>query len=306
MSERGVFAMDRGWFDHPVFADEPYTEREAWAWLIAEAAWKARTCRAGKFVVELKRGQVCASVRHLAKVWRWDRSKIERFLKRLKNRDMIETQANDGISVITICNYNKYQRVSMPAETLSETRTETAPRQHRDNNKDIKDIKEDADDSARARDERPPDDEQQPRALISQEAIQLAQEIAAIAGYPDLQAWPPGWCGSAMRVEAMLGRGWKRDVMLITARNVMARSKVVPRTIGYFEAAFADAHAAADRPLPAATILPMPNRRTANGHSRSRPTMGDVLLQLQADADALRASEIPGAGEAPDRLLPPG
>ena len=38
MSERGVFALDRGIFDHLAFADEAFTEREAWAWLIAEAA----------------------------------------------------------------------------------------------------------------------------------------------------------------------------------------------------------------------------------------------------------------------------
>ncbi len=38
MSERGVFAVDRGIWDHPMFACEPFTEREAWQWLIAEAA----------------------------------------------------------------------------------------------------------------------------------------------------------------------------------------------------------------------------------------------------------------------------
>jgi hypothetical protein len=39
MSERGVFAMDQGIFEHPTFAPEPFTEREAWMWLIAEAAF---------------------------------------------------------------------------------------------------------------------------------------------------------------------------------------------------------------------------------------------------------------------------
>jgi hypothetical protein len=33
MSERGVFAVDRGIFDHSVFAREPFTQREAWIWL---------------------------------------------------------------------------------------------------------------------------------------------------------------------------------------------------------------------------------------------------------------------------------
>jgi hypothetical protein len=36
----GTFNVARGVFDHPVFAPEPFTEREAWLWLIAEAQWK--------------------------------------------------------------------------------------------------------------------------------------------------------------------------------------------------------------------------------------------------------------------------
>jgi hypothetical protein len=76
MSERGVFALDRGWFNHPAFADEPFTEREAWAWLIAEAAWKPRRRRIGARIVELDRGQLAGSMRFLAKRWKW--SKVSR------------------------------------------------------------------------------------------------------------------------------------------------------------------------------------------------------------------------------------
>lgn len=40
MSERGVLAVDRGVFEHPSFARVPFTEREAWLWLISEAAYR--------------------------------------------------------------------------------------------------------------------------------------------------------------------------------------------------------------------------------------------------------------------------
>ena len=33
MSEYGTLTIDRGLFGHPVFAAEPFTEREAWALL---------------------------------------------------------------------------------------------------------------------------------------------------------------------------------------------------------------------------------------------------------------------------------
>lgn len=84
--------MERGWQKHPVFPNEPFTAREAWEWLIAEAYWREGRMRAGKFVATLQRGQLCASVRYLADCWQWEKSKAERFLKRLKTETMIETR----------------------------------------------------------------------------------------------------------------------------------------------------------------------------------------------------------------------
>jgi hypothetical protein len=141
MSERGVFAVDRGIFSHDCFADEPFTEREAWLWLIGEAAWKARSRRIGRVDVELGRGQLAASLRFLGEQWKWNKDKVDRFLARLRDRDMIETAAATGVTVISISNYDTYQKVALPGETAAATQSETETRQKRDNNKDIKNIK---------------------------------------------------------------------------------------------------------------------------------------------------------------------
>lgn len=114
MSERGVFAVDRGIWDHPIFADEPLTEREAWTWLIAEASFKPRARNVGGKIVRLERGQLAASVRFMGDKWQWSKSRVDRFLKRLKTETMIETDAGTGLLIITINNYNKFQRVSLP------------------------------------------------------------------------------------------------------------------------------------------------------------------------------------------------
>jgi len=76
---RGRYFMQRGWQEHPFFADEPFTTREAWEWLIAEAYWRDNRVRAGKFYVALKRGQLCASVRHLADCWQWKKARSSGF-----------------------------------------------------------------------------------------------------------------------------------------------------------------------------------------------------------------------------------
>ena len=57
MSKRGVFAIDRGLFDHPAFKRQPFTEREAWIWMIGEAAWQPTIVRINCRRFELERGQ---------------------------------------------------------------------------------------------------------------------------------------------------------------------------------------------------------------------------------------------------------
>ncbi|MEL6362835.1 MAG: hypothetical protein AAFR21_17315 [Pseudomonadota bacterium] len=105
----GYIRHHRSTFDHPCFADEPFTEREAWVWMIMEASYKPRVKRTGRHVANLERGQFSASVRFLAEKWGWTKSKVHRFLERLKNRDMIGTETGTGMMVLTISNYDIYQ-----------------------------------------------------------------------------------------------------------------------------------------------------------------------------------------------------
>jgi hypothetical protein len=131
VSERGVFAVDRGIWNHPSFANEPLSEREAWVWLIGEAAFKTRTRRIGSVAIELSRGQVAASLRFMADKWQWSEPRVRRFLKRLKTDAMIDAATDAGVTVITICNYTKYQRVSLPADASSDAQNNGAATQRR-------------------------------------------------------------------------------------------------------------------------------------------------------------------------------
>ena len=115
----GTVNIARSLFDHAVFADEPKTEREAWIWLIMEASWKPRTRRVGAVVVETQRGQLAASVRFLASAWKWTAPKVQRYLKRLEKMEMIRTQADTGVTVISICNYDQYQPGAQASDTAA-------------------------------------------------------------------------------------------------------------------------------------------------------------------------------------------
>ena len=113
----GTVKIARAIFDHGAFADEPFTEREAWIWLIMEAAWKPRKRRVGDYVVDVERGQVAASVRFMAKAWKWTAPKVQRYLKRLENLAMIVPKTDTGVTVITICKYDDFQHQPQASDT---------------------------------------------------------------------------------------------------------------------------------------------------------------------------------------------
>jgi hypothetical protein len=113
----GTINISRRLFDSEAFRDEPFTEREAWVWLLMEASWKDRTVRAGDYVTETKRGQLAASVRFMAKAWSWTPAKVQRYLKRVEKLKMICSKTDTGVSVLTICNYDKYQNGAKSSDT---------------------------------------------------------------------------------------------------------------------------------------------------------------------------------------------
>ncbi len=88
--------------------------------------------------------------------------------------------------------------------------------------------------------------------MISEAAQAIAFEIATIAGHnPDFL--PANWIsyGPAMRVQMGLNLGWQRSMMIETAKAVMVSKRDgPPRTIKYFEGAFATAHERQSSPSP--------------------------------------------------------
>jgi len=132
MSERGVFAVDRGIWDHDVLvSSDPFSRREAWLWLLSEAAWKPHRRRLAGKPIEVGRGQVAASLRFIASKWRWSEPRVRRFLAALISDEMIDAKTDAGVTVITICKYDQYQRVSLPADATSESDDDAGATQER-------------------------------------------------------------------------------------------------------------------------------------------------------------------------------
>lgn len=98
-------------FDHEFFASaEPFSEREAWLWLIANAAWRDTKHRVGNDMLDVPVGSLFATLRGLQSAWKWKSDKrVRSFLSRLENGRMVETKTDAGKTQITICNYSRFQ-----------------------------------------------------------------------------------------------------------------------------------------------------------------------------------------------------
>ena len=119
----GWYRMHRGWMDNPMFGTEPFDRRSAFVWLIENAAFEdGRIWVSGKRV-DLQRGQLCVSIRFMARAWNWDEKKVRRFLDRGKKEEIFAADTAAGQTLITIYNYNKYQssRDGAAADTAAET-----------------------------------------------------------------------------------------------------------------------------------------------------------------------------------------
>ena len=111
----GHIRMQRGWRNHQIFRNAPYSHRDAWGWLIESACWKPIRFDVGGAIITLERGQLCYSIRQLGNQWRWSKTTVTRFLARLRAEKMIQTCSKTGTpsgtgkTIITICNYSRYQ-----------------------------------------------------------------------------------------------------------------------------------------------------------------------------------------------------
>lgn len=112
----GWVAIDRQVWSHPAFAPEPFSEREAWLWLISHAEYRTDA--------DVPRGCLQASYQQLADAWQWP--------TRMRARHYLERLAKDGMvvlmrGVIRIREYDQYQNTVRGENPVSHNvRTERA------------------------------------------------------------------------------------------------------------------------------------------------------------------------------------
>ena len=296
---RGYFLVARGLFDHPRLKPQgPFSNLEAWLWLIESAAHSPRDVSATngrhRVTIHLEPGQCTFSVRFLAEAWQWSDKRVQRFLGALALDQSVTTQATTGQTVITLCNWARYQRPYADATTQSDRQSTTQTTTKKKELKELNDVV-----GARATAVTP---------VVSPEkqaAIALGLAFVQAAGFADHSYAPTNWTGVTERARLWIESGWSEDMVLRVTRGITdAGGDTKP--VQYFEKCFATAFARTQQPLPVSTPSLAGTARSIR--SNSRPNVSSAIDVLIA---AARAAEQAGEGADAEssrpvlRLLPP-
>ena len=190
------FAVSRDTFDHPIIGihGRPFTEFEAWLWLLASASYETKKALNKGTVIVLDPGDLMAAHGYLATRWVWSVDKVRWFLKRLQVEAMITractkstTRNTNQIQIITICNYSRYQGAKVGKhQPEHQANTKPTPSQHQANTKNLtsKQINNKPSEEVTSGSDDPVADATLPSALEALRAFEAYNALAQRIGLP--------------------------------------------------------------------------------------------------------------------------
>ena len=137
----GWFKIHRKLFDHWLWDSKNKSKFEAWLWMINRANHEDNEFLLGNELVTSRRGQFVTSELKLMSIFGWSKSKVRAFTNLLKKELMIDVKKDRRKTVITILNYNTYQKHEKEKEPQKNHKRTTKEPQ-KDTNKNEKNYKE--------------------------------------------------------------------------------------------------------------------------------------------------------------------
>lgn len=107
MSELGYCLAYRNSWTHPAFKD--LREAAIWNFLYQNAFWKDGDRQFNGYTFQLKRGQIVVSMRFLAQGFGMTEKGARVVIQKLEKLGMVVIQGATKGTIITICNYDKFQ-----------------------------------------------------------------------------------------------------------------------------------------------------------------------------------------------------
>jgi len=120
----GYIKLHRKIEDDELWLTEPFTKSQAWIDLILGANRLPGKVMIRDMAIQLDTGQLAWSQLTMCKRWKWSRGKVKRYLNLLQKIERILVQPiGQHSTLLTICNYKKYQvgRTAGETKTVPET-----------------------------------------------------------------------------------------------------------------------------------------------------------------------------------------
>jgi len=157
MQSKGWVKLWREQFTHGVSDRKPWCDGYAWSYLYSQANYKPGIANFRNQYIPVERGQLITSVLKLSKTFGWTRKRTKAFLISLQNQEMIVWKSgtkwdqkgtlngynrrDNRFSIISICNYEKFQSTEGEEEATEETIEGTTGEQQESIIKEVKKIR---------------------------------------------------------------------------------------------------------------------------------------------------------------------
>lgn len=105
----GWISLHRKIQENWIWEDKPFSRGQAFIDLLLKASHKDHEFFFNEQLIKIKRGELITSYRNLAHDWGWGIFKVKRFALMLKDEKTITVTSTHTHTVISICNYDKYQ-----------------------------------------------------------------------------------------------------------------------------------------------------------------------------------------------------
>lgn len=110
MNRPGWIKLYNQTIDSDFWADpEPFSLRDAFLHILISANWKEGVSRRNGRKVVIRRGQCLTSIRKLMSTFHWSKNRVYRWLKAMKDYEMLDAENLGFGTLLTVVNYDKFQ-----------------------------------------------------------------------------------------------------------------------------------------------------------------------------------------------------
>ena len=162
-TDKGYIKVYRDIRDHWIWEDSE--NLKAWLDLVMMAQHEPKQLTFNNELLDVDRGSFITSVRKLADRWKWGKDRVLKFLRVLQKAKMIDRVADRKKTLITIINYDFYQKKEGSKKTQSRTQSGTGSgtgsrTQSRTQSSHNEGIKEDITEDIKKKEAPPPEDDE--------------------------------------------------------------------------------------------------------------------------------------------------